>query len=107
MPSMEQWDKLYTHSMMGLVLLAGVIVVLRNWIRKRRGWTGDPAMPTYGTIGIAALALQQILEPQKAHILEVKQKEEKEEDDEGGPDRAGRRRKRRRYRSRTRRRRQP
>ncbi len=54
----------------------------RDWIIYR----GD--MPTYGSLGNAFLELQAMFEPQKQHVLELKEEEEQKRDQEdvGGSD---------------------
>lgn len=84
-----------------LVVIVGFVVLIA-WV-KRRGllgqyMQGDPSRPVYHTVANGFLALQQIFEPDKRHILEVRLEEQTEADDEGGPDRAGRKKRRRRRR---------
>jgi hypothetical protein len=41
-------------------------------------------------LGNAALAVQQIVQPEAEHVLEVRQSKRAEHDDAGGPDKSGR-----------------
>ncbi len=83
-----------------MLVVVVAFVLLIAWVKARhrkrlgRSVKGDCSGPVYHTVANGFLALQQLFEPNKHHILEVRLEEKTEVDEEGGPDRAGRKGKR-------------
>jgi hypothetical protein len=82
--------------LLGLGLFIYVAIVIAIFFLKRglawlddRFWiTQGGHAPTYGTLGNAFLELQAIAQPEKQHVIEMKEDEKlkKEQDDAAGPD---------------------
>ena len=74
--------------------LAGFLVVvffvkrLLAWLDEHDYIIYNGHTPTYGSLGNACMELQKLAEPQKEHVLEMREEEKRrrEEDDEAGPD---------------------
>ena len=75
--------------------LAAVPILLVFFLKRLLGWMDDRDwiiyrgdVPTYGSLGNAFLELQTMVEPQKQHVLELKEEEEQKRDQEdvGGSD---------------------
>ena len=59
------------------------------WVEEK-GWifyAKKKASPS--SIGTAFLEIQQMVQPEKRHVLEVRQQRQAEQDEQGGPDQAG------------------
>lgn len=74
-----------------LGVLAGLYGLHRLclWLQER-GWLYHVhKKPSLVSLGRVALELQQMTQPEKRYLLEVRQKQQVERDDRGGPDKAG------------------
>ena len=72
----------------GILLLVFVLKHVLGWLDSLGYITYSGDVPTWGSLGNAALDVQKLLQPQYEYVVEARQEEEEkcEEEDESGPD---------------------
>lgn len=71
-----------------IVMIVFLLKRLLGWLDRRGYITYSGHVPTYGSLGNAALHLQTLIDPAKRHVIEMReaQEEDRDEDGEAGPD---------------------